>query len=141
MGILASRYKICIIFSLYRNLDLHGHSCGAHWIFLGVYPRFTSPRGRRQESAKFHLRRIIGNQVLSFLELNSVLYCVEAVLNSRPLKPLSDDISDLSLLTPAYFLIMRNSFLVPVQNLSKDKVPLTAGKKLADRVSNGTALL
>ena len=75
-------------------------------------------------SAKKHLRRVVGEQILTFSELATVLCRIEAVLNSRPILPISDDISDLTTLTPAHFLIQRNSFLVPVPDLTKEKVPI-----------------
>ena len=75
------------------------------------------------KSAKKHLRRVIGNQILTFSELYTVLCQIEAVLNSRPMIPISTDKNDLSPLTPAHFLILRESFLVPVSDLSTVKIP------------------
>ena len=76
------------------------------------------------QSAKKHLRRVIGEKVLTFSELATVLCRIEAVFNSRPLIPISNDKTNLTLLTPAHFLIMRNLFLVPVPDTTQTKIPL-----------------
>ena len=55
--------------------------------------------------AKTHLRRVIGDTVLTFEELSTVFCKIEAVLNSRPLCPTSSDPNDLDVLTPGHFLI------------------------------------
>lgn len=55
--------------------------------------------------AKTHLRRVIGETILTFEELASIFCKIEAVLNSRPLCPLSSDPNDLEVLTPGHFLI------------------------------------
>ena len=70
------------------------------------------------KSVKFHLRRIIGEQVLAFEELDTVLVQIEAVLNSRPLCPLSSDPNDLLPLTPGHFLTMAPLSCIPDADLS-----------------------
>lgn len=65
------------------------------------------------KSIKSHLRRVIGNQYLTFEGLYSVLVQIEAILNSRPLIPLSSDPSDFTALTPAHFLVGRTLTSVP----------------------------
>nr|XP_012234877.1 PREDICTED: uncharacterized protein LOC105679424 [Linepithema humile] len=57
------------------------------------------------KAAKFHIKRIIGEASLRYDEFLTLLVQIEAILNSRPLTPLSADPNDLSVLTAAHFLI------------------------------------
>lgn len=56
------------------------------------------------KSLKHHLKRVVGDQKLSFEEFSTLLSQLEACLNSRPLCPLSEDPEDINALTPSHFL-------------------------------------
>ena len=57
------------------------------------------------KSIKFHLRRTIGDTLLTFEASVTLLTQIEGLLNSRPLEPLSEDPEDVIALTPGHFLI------------------------------------
>lgn len=51
---------------------------------------------------KFHLRRMTLNLTLTYEELHTVLIQIEAILNSRPLIPLTEDVQDFHYLSPGH---------------------------------------
>jgi len=57
------------------------------------------------KSTKYHLRRVLGDTILTFEEMTTLLAQIEACLNSRPLSALTDDPEDLAALTPGHLLI------------------------------------
>lgn len=70
------------------------------------------------KSIKYHLKRVLGDSTLTFEELSTVLYQIEACLNSRPLCPTTADPADDSVLTPGHFLI-GNALLAPPESLTR----------------------
>ncbi|KOC59254.1 hypothetical protein WH47_12564 [Habropoda laboriosa] len=69
------------------------------------------------KSVKHHIKRVIGDQRLTYEELYTFLTQVESCLNSRPLSPLSDDPNDLNPLTPGHFIIGDLLTALPQQDL------------------------
>lgn len=83
------------------------------WLALRTIFKRITPRAPHQgglweaavKSAKGHLKKVIGETVLTYEEMSTVLAEVEACLNSRPLITLRDDPLDQLALTPGHFLV------------------------------------
>ncbi|GBN46304.1 hypothetical protein AVEN_246835-1 [Araneus ventricosus] len=82
------------------------------------------------KSMKFHLRRAIGAQTLIYEEFPTFLVQIEASLNSRPLVPVSSDPDDLSVITPANFLIGSTLDAIPERDVTSFTIPLADRWKL-----------
>ncbi|XP_054281288.1 uncharacterized protein LOC128998954 [Macrosteles quadrilineatus] len=67
-------------------------------------PNFGGLWERTVQSVKRHLVRVIDKTILTLPEMMTLLTQIEAILNSRPLTPLSTDPQELDVLTPGHFL-------------------------------------
>ncbi|KAJ8735648.1 hypothetical protein PYW07_007268 [Mythimna separata] len=74
------------------------------------------------KSVKQLLKREIGDTIMTFEELSTLLCTIEAILNSRPLVAMSEDPGDLEVLTPGHFLIGQPLVAVPVIPWSETKM-------------------
>lgn len=74
------------------------------------------------KAVKTHLYRVVGDQALTFEELTTLFIQIEAMLNSRPLYPVSSDPNDLNVLTPGHFLTLEPLTSVPDEDLTTVKI-------------------
>ncbi|GFU47968.1 integrase catalytic domain-containing protein [Trichonephila clavipes] len=81
--------------------------------FVGAHRHFIPPSSPHFggiwesgiRSVKFHLKRVLGETILTFEELTTLLTQIEGLLNSRPLSYVNDsDIECISTFTPSHFL-------------------------------------
>ncbi|CAG9135185.1 unnamed protein product [Plutella xylostella] len=74
------------------------------------------------KSAKYHLRRVLGDQKLTYEEFLTLLTQIEACLNSRPLCPLTEDPEEFyNYLTPGHFLTGSPTLSLPLSDYSDDR--------------------
>lgn len=74
------------------------------------------------KSFKHHFRRVFGLKSLRLDEMTTVITQIEAILNSRPLTPLSNDPKDLTALTPGHLLIGEPMFSIPEPDVTDTNV-------------------
>jgi hypothetical protein len=88
------------------------------WKFLPPRaPNFGGLWESGVKSFKHHLKRTISNAKLTYEEFLTIVNQIEGILNSRPISPLSSDVSDYEPLTPGHFLIGRPINSIPEPSL------------------------
>lgn len=117
--------KICELMKLNTNeiIDkLENEGTSIKWHFIPAKsPHFDGIWEANIKVVKTHISKVIGQSILTFEEFSTLLTEIEAIVNSRPLSPLSDDPSDMTPLTPAHFLIGRPLNAVPGQDYTAVK--------------------
>ncbi|KAG5865570.1 hypothetical protein JTB14_012750 [Gonioctena quinquepunctata] len=97
-----------------NNLKETFNNEGVEWKFIPAHaPNFGGLSEAGIKSCKHHLKRVLANVSLTFEGYCTLLTQVEAILNSRPLVPLSSDPNDFDVLTPSHFLIGRRLTSLP----------------------------
>ncbi|XP_044248692.1 uncharacterized protein [Drosophila takahashii] len=76
-------------------------------------PNFGGLWEANVKAVKTHLHRTCKGALMTYEQLSTILVQIEACLNSRPLCPLSSDMEDLAVLTPAHFLIGDSMMALP----------------------------
>ncbi|XP_049868002.1 uncharacterized protein LOC126368160 isoform X1 [Pectinophora gossypiella] len=108
-----ARNKLTDLYKLHGSVDhqtqVQGFASqqGIKFHFIPAYsPVFAGLAEAAVKSSKYHLKRTIEKDILTYEQLNTVLSQIEAILNSRPIMPISSsDIADFSYLTPGHFLV------------------------------------
>ena len=67
------------------------------------------------------LYKHLGNTILNYEEMNTILIRIEAIINSRPLEFLSEDSDSSNFLTPAHFLVQGPLIGVPELSVTKQE--------------------
>lgn len=92
------------------------------WHFIPPHsPNFGGLWEAAVKRAKYHIKRIIGEACLTFEELYTVITQIKAIMNSRPLIPMSNDPNDFDFITPGHFLI--GEPLTAIPQISVVEVP------------------
>ncbi|GBN30567.1 hypothetical protein AVEN_205977-1 [Araneus ventricosus] len=87
------------------------------------------------KSFKYYLKRVVDNLKLTFEEFNCIVIQIEGMLNSRPLFPLSSEIDEFEVLTPAHFLIGRPLYALIEPNLTNmNENRLKSWLKISNRI-------
>lgn len=102
--VLKKEYKE-ILQTIDENFFKNTREFDIQWTFNA--PAYPSAGGLWEAAVKrlkYHLRRVVGEQKLTYEEFITLLHQIEACLNSRPLIALTEDASD-QYLTPGHFLV------------------------------------
>lgn len=91
---------------------------GIEWKFIPPRaPHFGGLWEAGVRSVKLQLKRVVAEASFTYENFSTILIQIEAILNSRPLHPMSSDPQDLNPIIPGHFLIGRPITSLPDQPL------------------------
>ncbi|XP_051167780.1 uncharacterized protein LOC127285688 [Leptopilina boulardi] len=97
---------------------------GIEWKFIPpLSPHFEGIWESAVKSFKHHFKRVVKDVLFTFEEINTFVIEIEAVLNSRPLTPISNDPNDVIALTPGHVLIGDSLTSLPELNFKLTPTP------------------
>lgn len=104
------------------DLEFDFQQLNTEWRFIPpASPHFGGLWEAGVKSIKNHMKKTIGTSLLTFEELTTLLVQIEAVLNSRPLCPLTNNPNEYNCLTPGHFLVGRPLVAPPERLYEVDK--------------------
>ncbi|XP_051170292.1 uncharacterized protein LOC127287411 [Leptopilina boulardi] len=107
------------------------------WHFIPARsPHFGGLWEAAVKSLKHHLRRVMGESLLAYEEMTTLLCEIEAILNSRPLTPMSTDPNDLRVLTPGHFLIGKSLQSIPTVDYTDINVNRLSSWQHVQKIKN-----
>ncbi|XP_055522618.1 uncharacterized protein LOC129716807 [Wyeomyia smithii] len=111
-------YKLFYSQQFQESITKHAGSDGIDFRFIPPRsPNFSGLWEAQVKSFKTHFRKTIGLRTLNVDEMQTALAQIEAVLNSRPMTPVSSDPNDFEALTPGHFLVHRPLTAIPEPDL------------------------
>ncbi|GFT14719.1 integrase catalytic domain-containing protein [Trichonephila clavipes] len=114
-----------------NRIQLFSAEEGIEWNFIPpASPHFGGLWEANIKSMKRILLRVAKSAIMNFEELTTLMAQIEAVLNSRPLSPLSSDPNDLNPLTPGHFLTNCAISSFPEPYTASDSLPYHSRWKL-----------
>lgn len=108
----------------------------------GMRWKFITPRAPNQgglweaavKSAKHHMKRMLNGHIFTFERMQTLFAKISAVLNSRPLVPLTDDPLELNYLTPSHAMIGERSVQPMCRDLRAIPINRVTQHKLLDKI-------
>lgn len=86
------------------------------------------------KSMKTHLKKALGEKVLTLEEIHTLVCQIEGVVNSRPMCSINDDPNDTQTITPAHFLQLVPMQLAPDEDVSDVKANYLSRWQLVQKI-------